>query len=198
MDFLPTQVPRTIFTDFISENKQSTVKHLFMRSIISLLSIFFVLAMTSFTQKNRLTVSSSSFTANGAIPSKYSCEGRDVNPPLSVSGAPAGTKSLALILHDPDAPMAGGFTHWVMWNLDVSGNIPEDFKGAEQGMNSAKSHSYKGMCPPSGTHHYHFKVYALDTKLSIDKHTDKAGLEKAMQGHILAEGDLVGTYAKTK
>jgi len=92
-------------------------------------------------------------------------------------------------------PLEGGFTHWVVWNINV-GDIPEGFKGADQGMNGAKQHGYKGMCPPTGTHHYHFMVYALDTKLDIDKNTDKAGLEKSIQGHILSQGELVGLYKK--
>ena len=94
--------------------------------------------------------------------------------------------------------MPGGFTHWVMWNIPTDGKIPEDYKGAEQGLNGIKKSGYKGMCPPTGTHHYHFLVYALDTKLTMDKNTDKAGLEKAMEGHILATGDLVGLYKKAK
>jgi Raf kinase inhibitor-like YbhB/YbcL family protein len=113
-----------------------------------------------------------------------------------VTGAPSGAKSFALILNDPDAPMPGGFTHWVMWNVAVDGNIPEDFKGAEQGFNGAKRAGYIGMCPPTGVHHYHFKVYALDTQLTLDKSTDKTGLEKAIAGHILAEGEIVGLYKK--
>ncbi|HEY8780590.1 MAG TPA: YbhB/YbcL family Raf kinase inhibitor-like protein [Mucilaginibacter sp.] len=146
----------------------------------------------------RLTVTSTSFTDNGLIPAKYSCEGQEVNPPLHITGVPDDAKSLALIVHDPDAPAKGGFTHWVVWNIDTKGNIPENFKGAEQGLNGAKKEGYKGMCPPSGTHHYHFMVYALNTRLSISKNTDKAGLEKAMHGHILAEGDIVGLYKKMK
>jgi Raf kinase inhibitor-like YbhB/YbcL family protein len=157
-----------------------------------------ITVMTSFTDKTKLTITSAGFNSNGMIPSKYSCEGEEVSPPLSVHGIPAGAKSLALILHDPDAPVKGGFTHWVVWNIDIKGDIPENFKGADQGLNGAKKPGYKGMCPPSGTHHYHFMVYALDTRLSISKNTDKAGLESAMHGHILAEGELVGLYAKTK
>jgi len=157
-----------------------------------------ITVMTSFTGKAKLTVTSASFANNAMIPSKYSCEGQEVSPPLSISGIPAGAKSLALIVHDPDAPVQGGFTHWVVWNIDVQGSIPENFKGADQGLNGAKTPGYKGMCPPSGTHHYHFMVYALDTRLNIGKSTGKAGLESAMHGHILAEGDLVGLYAKTK
>ncbi len=92
--------------------------------------------------------------------------------------------------------MKGGFTHWVVWNIGTDGNIPESYNGAEQGLNGMKQNEYKGMCPPSGTHHYHFMVYALDKKLDLEKTTDKAALEKAMKGHILAKGDLVGLYKK--
>ena len=162
-------------------------------SIILIMSI-----MASFTSQTTLTVTSTSFTNNGNIPSKYSCEGSQASPPLTIKGVPSGAKSLAMILHDPDAPMPGGFTHWVVWNIPTDGIIPEDFKGAEQGFNGAKKSGYIGMCPPSGTHHYHFKVYALDTRLTIDRNTDKAGLEKAITGHILAEGEIVGLYAKMK
>jgi phosphatidylethanolamine-binding protein (PEBP) family uncharacterized protein len=92
----------------------------------------------------------------------------------------------------------GYITHWLIWNIDVDGGtLPENFKNDDEGMNSAQQIGYMGMCPPSGTHHYHFKVYALDTKLNISKTSDKAVLEKVMQGHILAWGELVGTFNKT-
>jgi Raf kinase inhibitor-like YbhB/YbcL family protein len=156
-------------------------------------------AVTAFSVMPKLKVSSTAFADNGSIPMKYSCEGAEVSPPLSIGDIPAGAKSLAVILHDPDAAREGGFTHWVVWNIDVADKtLPENFKGAEQGFNGAGQPGYKGMCPPSGTHHYHFMVYALDTKLSIDPKTDKAGLEKSMQGHILAQGELVGLYKKSK
>ena len=152
--------------------------------------------MASFTPKPKLTITSSSFSENGMIPAQYSCEGVQASPPLHITNIPAGTQYLALILHDPDAPREGGFTHWVVWNIDKAGVIAENFKGAEQGLNGADKRGYIGMCPPSGTHHYHFMVYALDSKLNLDKNTNKAALEKAMEGHILAEGDLVGLYKK--
>lgn len=173
-------------------------KTTFMRTIISTLSIILILAMTSLTPKAVLKVTSKSFSDRGSIPYKYSCQGEEASPELNISNAPAGTQSLALIVHDPDAPMQGGFTHWVVWNIDIHGSLPENYKGGEQGLNSAQENKYIGMCPPRGTHHYHFKAYALDTKLNLDKSTDKAGLEKAMQGHILAEGEIVGLYKKMK
>jgi len=161
--------------------------------------ILIFMLITSFTNTGKFTITSTVFTHNGAIPSKYSCEGTGTNPPLHIGGAPSGTRSFALIVHDPDALVKNGFTHWVMWNIELDGEIPEEFKGAEQGLNSAKEQGFKGMCPPSGTHHYIFKVYALDTKLSLDAaSTDKATLESAMKGHILASDELVGTYKKVR
>ena len=150
----------------------------------------------AFTRQTKLAVRSPAFAANGMIPGKYSCEGAEVSPPLTVTGIPPGAKSLAITVHDPDAAKPGGVTHWVAWNLPADGNIPENFKGGAQGLNSDNKPGYKGMCPPSGTHHYHFRIYAVDTILSIDSRTDKSGLEKALQGHILAEAGLIGLYRK--
>jgi Raf kinase inhibitor-like YbhB/YbcL family protein len=163
-----------------------------------LFTLFIIIAMTSFTNEIKLTVTSTSFNDNGMIPVKYSCEGQEISPPLKITDIPLGAKSLALTVHDPDAPAKGGFTHWVVWNIDTDGNIPENFKSAEQGLNGSNKAGYKGMCPPSGTHHYHFKVYALNAHLDIERNTDKSGLERAMRGHIMAEGALVGLYTKTK
>lgn len=154
--------------------------------------------MTAFVSIGKLTVTSTAFTNNGMIPEKYSCEGGESSPPVHIGRIPAGTKSLALIVHDPDAPRKNGFTHWVLWNVHPDGNIPENYKGASQGMNSGEKNGYKGICPPDGVHHYYFRVYALDTKLNLDQNTDKTLLEKAMEGHILAEGELIGLYRKTK
>jgi Raf kinase inhibitor-like YbhB/YbcL family protein len=167
--------------------------------LLKTLSLAAAAAVTTFSTIPKLKVSSTAFVNNGAIPAKYSCEGEEVSPPLIISDVPEGAKSLAIVVHDPDAPREGGFTHWVVWNIDVANKtLPENFKGAQQGLNGAGQPGYKGMCPPTGTHHYHFMVYALDMKLSIDPKTDKAGLEKSMQGHILAQGELVGLYKKAK
>lgn len=167
-----------------------------------LLSSFAVLAafiLSSFACSTSLKITSSAFPDNGNIPIKYTCEGEQVSPPLNIAGIPSETKSLALIVHDPDASMKGGFTHWLVWNIDPSTpSIPEGFNGAAQGLNGAQKTGYIGMCPPTGTHHYHFMVYALDTKLDISKQTGKDGLEKAMKGHILAKGELIGLYKKSK
>ncbi|MEO3407579.1 YbhB/YbcL family Raf kinase inhibitor-like protein [Mucilaginibacter sp. CAU 1740] len=145
-----------------------------------------------------INVSSSAFIEGGMIPAKYSCEGSQASPPLNFKGIPANAKSLAIIVHDPDAPKAGGVTHWVVWNIPVASQISENFKGGVQGQNSDQQPGYMGMCPPDGTHRYNFFVYALDSQLSLDKSADQAALEKAMKGHILAEGVLTGLYMKSK
>lgn len=189
--FLLKEINGMVFSAFILK--------IFMSLLRTLTIAATVVAITSFSKNPVLKITSTSFVMNGSIPVRYSCEGEEVNPSLLIANIPSGTKSLAIILHDPDAAMTGGFTHWVVWNIEPGDNkIPENFKGAEQGLNGAGQQGYKGMCPPSGTHHYHFMVYALDTKLDLDKKTNKTALEKSMQGHILAEGDLVGLYKKIK
>jgi Raf kinase inhibitor-like YbhB/YbcL family protein len=159
-----------------------------------LLPIFLV----AFSREANLNVTSPAFSEGGKIPGKYSCEGAEVSPPLSVKDIPSGAKSLAIIVHDPDAPHPGGVTHWVAWNVPIDGTIPENFKGGSQGQNSDRKTGYKGMCPPTGTHRYNFNVYALDATLQLDSTTDKAALEAAMRGHILAQGVLMGRYSEGK
>jgi Raf kinase inhibitor-like YbhB/YbcL family protein len=144
-----------------------------------------------------LAVSSPAFGPNTMIPTKYTCQGASISPALHIGEFPAGTKTLAIILHDPDASRPGGFTHWVVFNIDPTADIPEGYKGGVQALNGAGKAGYVGPCPPSGVHHYHFMVYALDTRLDLSAQSGKAELEKAMQGHILAQGDLVGLYQKT-
>jgi len=156
--------------------------------------ILFVFAAVTATT---LQVSSPSFKENSMIPQKYTCEGQNINPAISVKNIPQQAKSLALILDDPDAPN-GGFVHWVIWNINHSGTINESNAPGAQVKNGAGSNKYIGPCPPTGTHHYHFRVYALDAKLNLQEATDKAALEAAMKGHILASGELVGLYKKAK
>jgi Raf kinase inhibitor-like YbhB/YbcL family protein len=142
-----------------------------------------------------LMVKSPVFENNKPIPKKYSCDGEEVNPPLTVDGIPKPTKTLALIVDDPDAPR-GTFDHWVMWNIAPARAIGENTVPGTQGVNSAGQHAYVGMCPPSGTHRYFFKIYALDTELSLKESANKKELEKAMQGHVLAKGELIGLYRR--
>jgi Raf kinase inhibitor-like YbhB/YbcL family protein len=167
--------------------------------LLSVFSLFAAFILSSFCCSTSIKITSPAFSDNGNIPAKYTCEGEQVSPPLEISGIPSKTKSLALIVHDPDAAMKGGFTHWVVWNIDpATTSIPEGFQGAEQGLNGAKKAGYIGMCPPTGTHHYHFMIYALDTKLDISKQSGKEELQKNMQGHIVAQSELIGLYKKSK
>ena len=141
-----------------------------------------------------LSLKSPAFEPTKLIPKKYTCDGENINPPLTIEGIPKETKTLALILDDPDAP-SGTFDHWVVWNIPASTTkISENTVPGTEGMNSAREHGYHGPCPPSGTHRYFFKVYALDTELSLGANSDRKGVEKAMQGHILAKGELIGLY----
>ncbi len=145
-----------------------------------------------------LQITSPAFQNNGNIPRLYTCDGKDINPPLMIAGVPQEAKSLALICDDPDAPV-GIWVHWVLWHIDSSvKEIKENTvpTGAVEGMNDFRKHAYGGPCPPSGTHRYFFKVYALDTMLDISPNSTKADLEKAMKGHILAEGQLIGLYKR--
>ena len=143
-----------------------------------------------------LAVKSPAFENNKPIPKKYSCDGEEINPPLTVEGIPKEAKTLALIVDDPDAPR-GTFDHWVVWNIPPTGTITENNVPGTEGLNSAGQHAYVGMCPPSGTHRYFFKVYALDAKLELKpEQTKKKDLEKAIQGHILAKGELIGLYRR--
>lgn len=156
---------------------------------------FISLLLIACGSESTLTVTSSAFKANGMIPAKYTCTGENINPELSISGIPSDAKSLALIMDDPDAP-SGDFVHWVMWNIPVQNTIAENSAPGVQGMNGRDATGYTGPCPPSGTHHYHFKVYALDAMLDLPTTTDKQGLLKAMDGHILQQGELIGLFKK--
>ena len=153
-----------------------------------------------------LALTSSAFDAGGKIPSKYTCEGDDVSPPFEIAGVPEGTKSLALVIDDPDAPDPKAprrvWAHWVVYNLpaDISA-LPEGAGnsdasgGAIHGVSDLKKTGYHGPCPPIGRHRYFHKLYALDIVLT-GKALTKAELEAAMDGHILARAELVGTYQK--
>lgn len=145
----------------------------------------------------KMSILSSAFTEGASIPDKFSAYGDNVSPPLSWSDIPTRAKSLALVVDDPDAPKAEPFVHWVLFN------IPPREKGLEEGMakgisgnNDTGKAGYFGPRPPSGVHHYHFKLYALDAMLDLKEGATKAELLKAMEGHALAKGELVGTYEK--
>jgi len=143
-----------------------------------------------------MEIKSSAFTHNQKIPSKYTCDGDNINPPLTFSNVPKEAKSLVLIVDDPDAP-AGTWVHWLLWNLkpDTSGinenTVPA---GSVSGTTSFGNFKYGGPCPPSGTHRYFFKLYALDATLSLEPRAAKQDLEQAMKNHILTQAELIGLY----
>lgn len=150
-----------------------------------------------------MEIKSQAFAQGGLIPAKYTCDGEDVSPPLTWSGAPAGTQSFAVISDDPDAP-AGTWVHWVIWNIPagtqaLEENVPKLEalpNGARQGTTDFRRLGYGGPCPPSGTHRYSFRLYALDAPLDLRSTATKRELEKAMQGHVLARAELTGKYGR--
>ena len=147
-----------------------------------------------------LKVTSPAFENNKTIPSKYGCDGVNVNPAIQIDDVPSGAKSLALLFDDKDAPRKT-YVHWILWNLDpstkeIKGNsVPE---GAVQGLNDFKKNTYGGPCPPTRPHKYALIVYALEVPLNLDPKSGKAELEKAMEGHIIAQGQLMGVYKREK
>jgi len=147
-----------------------------------------------------INITSTAFKNGQPIPKKYSGEGQSVSPPLAWEGFPKETKEFALICDDPDAPMAEPFVHWVLYKIPANRNLlPEgSAAGAIEGKNSAGKMGYAGPMPPPGhgIHHYHFKLYALDQPLNLKAGATKADLLKAMSGHTLAEGEIVGTYQR--
>ena len=153
------------------------------------------------------TLRSSVFQAGGAIPRRYTCQGEDVSVPLEWDGAPDATKSFALVVDDPDAPDPAAprvvWTHWVLYNIPADAKIlkeavkPNELPpGTLEGLNDWKRTGYGGPCPPIGRHRYFHKLYALDALLPDLGEPDKAALERAMQGHVLAQAELIGTYQK--
>ena len=150
-----------------------------------------------------IKMNSTAFKEGEMIPKRYTCDGEDISPPLSWDSVPEGTKSLALICEDPDAPR-GTWVHWVIFNIpaDTRGldeNIPPQKtlpSGARQGRNDFGRIGYGGPCPPSGTHRYYFKLYALDTVIDLKPGATKTELLKVMDGHIIAEGQLMGRYKR--
>lgn len=182
-------------------NRKAT---LWFRSLVLSLTILFPVAVLG---EPSMNLTSSAFTQQGEIPRVYTCEGKDVSPPLAWSDLPPGTRSLALIVDDPDAPDPAApkrtWVHWVLYNIPPTAtDFAEDITsaglpaGTKEGLNDWKRTGYGGPCPPIGRHRYFHKLYALDTILPDLGKAGKAQLESAMQGHILAKSELVGTYQK--
>jgi Raf kinase inhibitor-like YbhB/YbcL family protein len=144
-----------------------------------------------------MMITSNAFTDNGAIPVKYTCQGENINPNLIIEEYPPKTKSLVLIVDDPDAPGAV-FDHWVLYNIMPTKEIKENSAPGLQGQNGKGTTGYTGPCPPTGKHTYHFKIYALDNMLSIKAGAPKSTIDRAMNGHIIGFGEITGTYQKSK
>jgi len=180
--------------------KEEKMKHKLIYFLL-LLIVFFLFSdglSKEEVKMGQLKIASPAFKDNGSIPKQYTCDGKDMNPPLIIENVLKEARSLALIVDDPDAPV-GLWVHWVMWNIDPKiKEIKENYvpKGAIQGINDFRKNNYGGPCPPSGTHRYFFKLYALDTTLNISPNSTKADLEKAMKGHILAQAQIIGLYKK--
>jgi len=165
--------------------------------IIVIFGLFKYFSTTEITNSNQnllmMKISSPVFENNGVIPDDYTCRGRGDVPLLEISEMPTSTVSLVLIVDDPDAP-SGTFVHWVMWNIPpdarlIDGKLPA---GAQEGANSLGKIGFVAPCPPSGTHHYNFQLFALDTSLILNENADKEDLIKVMDGHILKQAILVG------
>ncbi len=147
---------------------------------------------------NPMIVTSAKFNNSSPIPSIYSCDGKSINPPITIEKIPTNTKSLILIMDDPDAP-TGTFTHWLLWNIPPNiselkeNSIPEK---SVVGSNSAGKIGYIGPCPPSGKHRYFFRIYVLDILLNLPQGSSRDQLERAMENHVVSKGELMGTYSR--
>ena len=146
-----------------------------------------------------MKITSSAFQEGGNIPSKFTCDGGDSSPPLRIAEIPSGAKTLALVVDDPDAP-SGVFTHWIVWNISPQTNAIAEGSAPQgvQGTNDFGKSGYGGPCPPSGTHRYYFKIFALDRELDLPPGTKRSQLDAAMKGHVVAQGELMGRYSRKK
>ena len=172
-----------------------------MRNNILLITVIIAIAFLLYNplvnaQEVMMNVTSPAFAHNTIIPQQYTCQGQDINPPLTISNIPEGTVSLALIIDDPDAPIRT-WDHWIIWNIQPTAKIKENSAPGIQGKNSWGRQDYGGPCPPSGTHRYFFKLYAIDSTIDLPAGSTKVALEAAMQGHILEQAELIGLYQKS-
>jgi Raf kinase inhibitor-like YbhB/YbcL family protein len=159
-----------------------------------------LVALASFAAgEAKMKITSSAFQEGGNIPSKFTCDGGDSSPPLQIAEIPSGAKSLVLVVDDPDAP-SGLFTHWIVWNISPQTNAIAEGSAPKgvQGTSDFGKSDYGGPCPPSGTHRYYFKIFALDRELNLPSGTKRNQLDAAMKGHVVAQGELMGRYSRKK
>lgn len=147
-------------------------------------------------ETNALNITSPAFKNEGDIPTRYTCDGEELSPPLHIDQIPEQTRTLALIAEDPDAPQ-GTFDHWIAWNIQTQAIIAEGERPGISGHNSAGKTGYHPPCPPDGTHRYYFYFFALDTAIDLPAGASKEELKQAMEGHIIARGDIMGHYGRT-
>ena len=150
---------------------------------------------TSEVHYRQLEIKSPVFLSDDFIPSKYTCDGLNISPPLDIDKIPKDAKSFVLIMEDPDA-LSGPFVHWIVWNIPIKRHLGENEIHGIEGLNDFDQHHYGGPCPPRGRHRYSFKIYALDSLLQLPPETTKEQLEKAMREYIIAYGELVGVYQR--
>ena len=168
------------------------------KSMISAAALILLAAIISLAAETaRLKITSSAFQQGGNIPPKFTCTGSDTSPPLQIAGVPSEAKSLVLIADDPDAP-GGVFTHWLVWNIPPQTNSISEGSAPKgvHGTNDFGKSGYKGPCPPPGTHRYSFKVFALDRELDLRSGAKRSQVDAAIKGHVIAQGELVGRYAR--
>jgi Raf kinase inhibitor-like YbhB/YbcL family protein len=170
------------------------------KPIFTAVAVTLFVAITSFAARgSRMTITSSAFQQGGNIPSRFTCDGGNTSPPLQITGVPSEAKTLVIIADDPDAP-SGLFTHWLVWNIPsrtnaiAEGSTPKGVHGT----NDFGKSGYGGPCPPSGTHRYYFRVFALDRELALGPGAKRSQLDAAMKGHVIAQGELMGRYARKK
>lgn len=176
-----------------------------MKELLKVVAFFALLNYSLYGGKVMELKVSSVFSNNDFIPVKYTCDGQDISPEIRIENVPSNAKSLVLINDDPDAPM-GTWDHWILFNIPPSYTvIPEGIKperefsnGMRHGLNSWGKVGYGGPCPPSGVHRYYFRVYALDTVLDLPPGVSKSKLLKAMEGHVIAKGELMGRYSRKR
>ena len=171
-----------------------------MPKVIVAAALAIALAIVSFASgEAKMKITSSAFQEGGDIPLKFTCDGGDTSPPLQIAEVPSGAKSLALVVDDPDAP-SGLFTHWMVWNISPQNNTIAEGSAPKgvHGTNDFGKSGYGGPCPPSGTHRYYFRIFALDRELELPAGTKRSQLDAAMKGHVIAQGELMARYSRKK
>ncbi len=171
------------------------MRKVFVRKFFIILSYLVIFLLIRMEVSLAMEITSPEFKNSQFIPVKFTCQGLGINPALIITDIPLAAKSLVLFIEDPDAP-GGTFVHWVVYDIPVVGRIEENSVPGKQGSNDGGRLSYVGPCPPSGTHRYFFKIYALDKIFNLDEGISKPSLESAMLGHILGQAELVGLYKK--